>query len=85
MENIISSQCPTEVIQVHTASKVCVFKCDWTICDTYFYFRYHYKPIPNTAIFKTVKFDNFHMKKFDSFVIFAHGRGSSNEYPQSMF
>ena len=29
------------------------------------------KPIQNSAIFKTVKIDNFHMKKCDIFLIFA--------------
>ena len=34
-------------------------------------FHYVYKPIQNTAIFKTVKQDNFRMKKCDIFLIFA--------------
>ena len=49
-----------------------------------------------TEIFKVVKNENFHQKKFDIFLIFAQNidcgytlepprRGGSNEYPQSMF
>ena len=33
--------------------------------------HYHNMPIRNTAIFKNVKIDNFHMKKCDIFLIFA--------------
>ena len=49
-----------------------------------------------TEIFKVVKNDNFQVKIFDIFLIFAQNihcgytlepprRGGSNEYPQSMF
>ena len=43
-----------------------------------------------TAIFHGCKNDNFQMKIFDFFLIFAQNidppqRGGSNEYPQSMF
>ena len=49
-----------------------------------------------TAIFHGCKNDNFQMKKFEFFLIFAQNidcgytlepppRGGSNEYPQSMF
>ena len=50
----------------------------------------------NTEIFSVVKIENFQLKIFDIFLIFAQNidygytlelprRGGSNEYPQSMF
>ena len=38
-------------------------------------------------IFLAIKIENFQLKNFDIFLIFAHNidRGGSNEYPQSMF
>ena len=58
-------------------------------------------PMQYTEIFEVVKIENFQYKNFDIFLIFAQnvdcgytlepprqggwGRGSSNEYPQSMF
>ena len=50
----------------------------------------------NTEIFSVVKIENFQLKNFDIFLIFAQNidygytlelprRGGSNEYPQSMF
>ena len=53
-------------------------------------------PMQYTEIFKIVKNENFHLKDFDIFLIFAqnidygymlepHGQGGSNEYPKSMF
>ena len=60
--------------------------------------RFHYEnmPMQYTEIFKVVKNENFHLKDFDIFLIFAQNidcgytleppwRGGSNEYPQSMF
>ena len=52
--------------------------------------------VQNTKIFKVVKNENFQLKNFDIFLIFAQNidcgysldlshRGSSNEYTQSMF
>ena len=52
--------------------------------------------VQNTKIFKVVKIENFQLKNFDIFLIFAQNidcgytlepprRGGSNEYPQSMF
>ena len=49
-----------------------------------------------TEIFKVVKNENFQLKNFDIFLVFAQNinceytlepplRGGSNEYPQSMF
>ena len=49
-----------------------------------------------TGIFSALKFENFQLKNFDIFLIFAQNidcgytlelpqRGGSNEYPQSMF
>ena len=49
-----------------------------------------------TEMFCALKFENFQLKKFDNFLIFAQNidcgytleppqRGGSNEYPQSMF
>ena len=58
----------------------------------------HYEnlPIQYTEIFSAVKIENFQLKMFDIFHIFAQNidcgytlelprRGGSNEYPQSMF
>ena len=58
----------------------------------------HYENLPMqyTEIFLTLKIENFQLKIFDSFLIFAQNidcgymlepprRGGSNEYPQSMF
>ena len=58
----------------------------------------HYENLSmqNTEIFSVVKIENFQLKNFDIFLIFAQNidcgytfeppcRGSSNEYPQSMF
>ena len=58
----------------------------------------HYENLPMQykEIFKVVKNENFLLKNFDIFLIFAQNidcgytlepprRGSSNEYPQSMF
>ena len=53
-------------------------------------------PMQNTEIFKVVEYENFPLKNFDIFLIFAQNidcgytlepprRGGSNEYPQSMF
>ena len=60
--------------------------------------RFHYAnmSVQYTAIFHGCKNDNFQMKIFDIFLIFAQNidceytleppqRGGSNEYPQSMF
>ena len=60
--------------------------------------EYHYAnmSVQYTAIFHDCKNDNFQMKIFDIFLIFAQNidcgytleppqRGGSNEYPQSMF
>ena len=41
------------------------------VCPKTRYVHYINKPFQNTAIFKTVKIDNFHMKKCDIFLIFA--------------
>ena len=64
----------------------------------YFCYRFHYAnmSVQYTAIFHGCKNDNFQMKNFDIFLIFAQNidcgytleppqRGGSNEYPQSMF
>ena len=61
-------------------------------------YTYHYAnmSVQYTAIFHGCKNDNFQMKFFDIFLIFAQNidcgytleppqRGGSNEYPQSMF
>ena len=61
-------------------------------------FMLHYEnmPMQYTETFKVVKNENFQYKNFDIFLIFAQNidcgytlepprRGSSNEYPQSMF
>ena len=58
----------------------------------------HYENLPMqyTEIFEVVKNENFQLKIFDIFLIFAQNidcgytlepprRGGSNEYPQSMF
>ena len=58
----------------------------------------HYENLPMqiTEIFLALKIENFQHKNFDIFLIFAQNincwyslepprRGSSNEYPQSMF
>ena len=58
----------------------------------------HYENLPMQykEIFKIVKNENFPLKNFDIFIIFAQNidcgytlepprRGGSNEYPQSMF
>ena len=58
----------------------------------------HYENLSmqNTKIFSVVKIENFQLKNFDIFLIFAQNidceytlepprRGGSNEYPQSMF
>ena len=60
--------------------------------------RLHYEnmPMQYKEIFKVVKNENFPLKNFDIFLIFAQNidcgytlepprRGGSNEYPQSMF
>ena len=58
--------------------------------------HYENMPMQYRGIFKVVKNENFQWKKFDIFLIFAQNidcgytlepprRGSSNEYPQSMF
>ena len=61
-------------------------------------FRVHYEnmPMQYKEIFKVVKNENFPLKNFDIFLIFAQNidcgyslepprRGGSNVYPQSMF
>ena len=61
-------------------------------------FASHYENLPMqyTEIFLALKIENFQLKKFDIFLIFAQNidcgytlepprRGGSNEYPQSMF
>ena len=61
-------------------------------------FKFHYAnmSVQYTAIFHGCKNDNFQMKIFDIFLIFAQNidcgytleppqRGGSNEYPQSIF
>ena len=58
--------------------------------------HYENMSVQYTAIFHGCKNDNFQMKNFDIFLIFAQNidcgntleppqRGGSNEYPQSMF
>ena len=58
--------------------------------------HYENMPIQYKEIFKVVKNENFPLKNFDIFLIFAQNidcgytlepprRGGSNEYPQSMF
>ena len=60
--------------------------------------QYHYENLPMqyTEIFGALKFENFQLKIFDIFLIFAPNidcgytleppqRGGSNGYPQSMF
>ena len=58
--------------------------------------HYNYIPMLYSAIFRGCKKDNFQMKNYDNFLIFAQNidrgytleppqRGGSNEYPQSMF
>ena len=53
-------------------------------------------PMQYKEIFKVVKYENFPLKNFDIFLVFAQNidcvytlepprRGGSNEYPQSMF
>ena len=62
------------------------------------YLHYENLPMQYTEIFLTLKIENFQLKNFDIFLIFAQnidcgymlepprrGRGGSNEYPQSMF
>ena len=66
------------------------------ITETSSYKHYENTPIEHTAIFHARKNDNFHLKIFDYFLIFAQNidcgymleppqSGSSNEYPQSIF
>ena len=61
-----------------------------------FFIHYANMSVQYTAIFHGHKNDNFQMKFFDIFLIFAQNidcgytfeppqRGGSNEYPQSMF
>ena len=58
--------------------------------------HYENTPMQYTKIFNIVKYENFQLKFFDIFLIFAQNidyvytlepprRGGSNEYPQSMF
>ena len=64
--------------------------------DLFLGFHYEYMPMQYTEIFKVVKNENFQLKNFDIFLIFAQNidcgyklepprRGGSNEYLQSMF
>ena len=67
-----------------------------TVCQPPFSLHYANMSVQYTAIFHGCKNDNFQMKFFDIFLIFAQNidcgytleppqRGGSNEYPQSMF
>ena len=58
--------------------------------------NYENLPMQYTEIFSPLKIENFQLKNFDIFLIFAQNidcgytlepprRGGSNEYPQSMF
>ena len=76
-------------------------QCDLEICVTFPYssnFPIHYENLPMqyTEIIFALKIENFQLKTFDIFLIFAQNidcgytlepphRGGSNEYPQSMF
>ena len=64
--------------------------------QTYVVFHYENMPMQYTEIFLALKIENFQLKNFDIFLIFAQNidfgytlepprRGGSNEYPQSMF
>ena len=67
------------------------FKIGWL-----YTFYYENLPMQYTQIFLALKIENFQLKNFDIFLIFAQNidcrytleqprRGDSNEYPQSMF
>ena len=43
------------------------------------------RPCNKQISFLALKIENFQLKKFEIFLIFAQNIGGSNEYPQSMF
>ena len=66
--------------------------------SAYLPYRFHYENLSmqSMEIFLALKIENFQLKMFDIFLIFAQNidcfdtfeppcRGGSNEYPQSMF